>query len=50
MMEAAPALGIWSYAEANETILGVVVGCVMAAAVLFVARRLVIQLRSRRRP
>ncbi len=50
MEDTAPALGIWwSYAEANATVLGVVVALIAAAALLFVGRRAIGQRRSRRR-
>ncbi|HVK74857.1 MAG TPA: hypothetical protein VM734_16120 [Kofleriaceae bacterium] len=50
MTETALAMGTWwSYAEANGTALGIVVGLVALAAVIFVGRRAVEQLRQRRR-
>ena len=50
MLETSAAVGSWwSYAEANPTVLGIVVGLVATAAVAFVGRRAVEQLRARRR-
>jgi hypothetical protein len=40
---------LWSYAEADVTVLGVVVGLIAGAAAIVVGRRVVGQLRNRRR-
>jgi hypothetical protein len=39
MQEAGPAAGWWGYAEASQTLVGVVVAIVVVAAILFLIRR-----------
>jgi hypothetical protein len=39
MKEPGPAAGWWGYAEANRTLVGIVVVIVVLAAIIFVARR-----------
>ena len=39
MHDAGPAAGWWGYAEASQTLVGVVVAIIVAAAILFLIRR-----------
>jgi hypothetical protein len=48
LMNPAEAVGWWSYAEADSTVLGLVVAALGVAAVAFVATRVLAHVRRRR--
>jgi hypothetical protein len=48
MTDAAQSVALWSYAEADPSILGLVVGVLSIAAIAFVASRVFARVRRRR--